>query len=110
MDYKSLKPILKTKKNPQVKDPIRYPNVINGFENQSKRDFSKSLESESWPINNTTSCLYGILHWVPSYFLIRIFPIFTAPGDKNIDCGPIRGFNTKSGASLGAPLASQIVP
>lgn len=44
-ELKNIRPILK-KKDPQVKDPIRFPNVILGFENQSKKDFSESLKIE----------------------------------------------------------------
>lgn len=52
IEYKNLKPILK-KKNPQVKDPVRFPNVINSFENQSKRDFASSLELELKQLHKT---------------------------------------------------------
>lgn len=37
-----LKPILKPK-NPKVIDPPRYPNVINGFESQAKKNFASTL-------------------------------------------------------------------
>jgi len=53
MNVKSVRPILKTKKNPKVKDPMRYPNVITGFENQSKRDFGYSLELELKQLQKT---------------------------------------------------------
>ena len=43
MDGNKLKPILKPK-NPKVIDPPRYPNVINGFENQAKRNFALTLQ------------------------------------------------------------------
>ena len=36
---------LQPKKHPIVKDPPRYPKVINGYENIAKRFFHKSLES-----------------------------------------------------------------
>lgn len=45
MNYKKLKPVLNPK-NRKAKDPVRYPKVINGYENKSKRDFTKSLELE----------------------------------------------------------------
>lgn len=44
-ELKNIRPILK-KKDTQVKDPVRFPNVINKFENQSKKDFSESLKIE----------------------------------------------------------------
>jgi len=44
-DLKGIRPILK-KKDPQVKDPVRFPKVILGYENKSKIDFAKSLELE----------------------------------------------------------------
>ena len=44
-ELKNIKPILK-KKDPIMRDPVRFPNCINGFENQSKRDFSQSLSLE----------------------------------------------------------------
>lgn len=44
-ELKNIRPILK-KKNPIMRDPVRFPNVINGFENQSKKDFSESLKIE----------------------------------------------------------------
>lgn len=43
LDGKKLKPILKPK-NPKVIDPPRYPNIINGFENQTKRNFTLILQ------------------------------------------------------------------
>ena len=46
MDFKNIKPILQTKKR-IVKDPIRYPNVISSFEEQSKRDFTAYLQMET---------------------------------------------------------------
>lgn len=45
-ELKGIKPILKTKKEAKVKDPIRFPKVISGFEDQSKRDFAISLRLE----------------------------------------------------------------
>lgn len=44
-ELKNIRPILK-KKDPIMRDPVRFPNVINGFENQSKKDFSESLNIE----------------------------------------------------------------
>lgn len=44
-ELKNTRPILK-KKDPIMRDPVRFPNVINGFENQSKKDFSESLNIE----------------------------------------------------------------
>jgi hypothetical protein len=44
-ELKNIRPILK-KKDPIMRDPVRFPLVINGFENQSKKDFSESLKIE----------------------------------------------------------------
>ena len=43
IDVKTLKPVLKPK-NPKVTDPPRYPNVINGFENTAKRNYTFTLQ------------------------------------------------------------------
>lgn len=45
IDIKNIKPILNPKDR-RAKDPIRFPKVINGYEQQSKRDFHKSLTIE----------------------------------------------------------------
>lgn len=45
-DLKGIRPILQTKKNPTVKDPVRFPKVIDEYENKSKRDFANSLSLE----------------------------------------------------------------
>lgn len=39
IDVKSIKPVLKPKSG-KVKDPPRYPKVINGYENKMKRSFA----------------------------------------------------------------------
>lgn len=44
-ELKNIRPILK-KKDPIMRDPVRFPRVINTFENQSKKDFSESLKIE----------------------------------------------------------------
>ena len=44
-ELKNIRPILK-KKDPQIKDPVRFPRVINVFERQSKEDFYESLNIE----------------------------------------------------------------
>ena len=41
--FKDLKPILQSKKNPKVTDPIRFPNVVNGYENEFKRNYAEEL-------------------------------------------------------------------
>jgi len=38
-----LRPILRPK-NSKVTDPPRYPKVINGFENQAKRNYTLTLQ------------------------------------------------------------------
>ena len=43
MNFKTLK-LASVKRN--VKDPVRYPKVINHYEDESKRDFKKSLQLE----------------------------------------------------------------
>lgn len=45
IDFKNIKPILQPKKR-VAKDPVRFPKVINGFENKSKRDFNNYLNME----------------------------------------------------------------
>lgn len=44
IDVKSLRPILQPKKKPEVKDPPRYPNVINAYEDEAKRSFTAMLQ------------------------------------------------------------------
>ena len=44
-ELKNIRPILK-KKDPIMRDPVRFPHVINTFERQSKEDFSESLKIE----------------------------------------------------------------
>jgi len=44
-ELKNIRPILK-KKESRVTDPVRFPLVINGYEDQSKRDFAKSMSIE----------------------------------------------------------------
>ena len=44
-ELKNIRPILK-KKDPQVKDPVRFPKIISIYENHSKKDFSESLKIE----------------------------------------------------------------
>ena len=51
MDFKKIKPILQTKKKPKVTDPVRFPRVINNYEDQSKRDFAKSIHLEGMQLN-----------------------------------------------------------
>lgn len=41
--FDRVKTMLKTKKNPQVTDPVRYPKVINGYEDSIKRQFAVNL-------------------------------------------------------------------
>ena len=43
MDFKNLKPILQSKKKPQVTDPVRYPNVVNGYEDEFKKNYAEDL-------------------------------------------------------------------
>lgn len=42
IDIKTVRPIVK-KKRTGVKDPVRFPDVINGYENESKRIFNEEL-------------------------------------------------------------------
>ena len=42
VDIKTVKPVVK-KERAGVKDPVRFPDVINGYENESKRLFSEEL-------------------------------------------------------------------
>lgn len=42
IDIKTVRPVLK-KERAGVKDPVRFPNVINGYENESKRIFNEEL-------------------------------------------------------------------
>jgi hypothetical protein len=42
VDIKTVKPVVK-KERAGVKDPVRFPNVINGYENESKRLFNDEL-------------------------------------------------------------------
>ena len=42
IDIKTVKPIVK-KESAGVKDPVRFPDVINGYENESKRLFNEEL-------------------------------------------------------------------
>lgn len=42
IDIKTVKPVVK-KERAGVKDPVRFPNVINGYENESKRVFNEEL-------------------------------------------------------------------
>ena len=44
-ELKNIRPILK-KKDPIMRDPVRFPRVINIFERQSKEDFYESLNIE----------------------------------------------------------------
>jgi hypothetical protein len=41
IDFKKLKPV------PKMQDPIRYPKVTGKIEEESKRDFTRSLSLES---------------------------------------------------------------
>ena len=41
---KNIRPVLQSKKNPKVTDPIRYPAVIEPLENQAKREYADILE------------------------------------------------------------------
>lgn len=42
IDIKTVRPIVK-KERAGVKDPVRFPDVINGYENESKRIFNEEL-------------------------------------------------------------------
>ena len=42
IDIKTVRPIVK-KERTGVKDPVRFPDVINGYENESKRIFNEEL-------------------------------------------------------------------
>lgn len=42
IDIKTVRPVVK-KERAGVKDPVRFPNVINGYENESKRLFNEEL-------------------------------------------------------------------
>lgn len=42
IDIKTVKPVVK-KERAGVKDPVRFPDVINGYENESKRIFNEEL-------------------------------------------------------------------
>lgn len=42
IDIKTVKPVVK-KERTGVKDPVRFPDVINGYENESKRIFNEEL-------------------------------------------------------------------
>lgn len=42
IDIKTVRPVVK-KERAGVKDPVRFPNVINGYENESKRLFNDEL-------------------------------------------------------------------
>lgn len=42
IDIKTVRPIVK-KERAGVKDPVRFPDVINGYENESKRLFNEEL-------------------------------------------------------------------
>ena len=42
IDIKTVKPVVK-KERVGVKDPVRFPDVINGYENESKRIFNEEL-------------------------------------------------------------------
>ena len=44
IDTPTLRPIIQSKKNPKVKDPVRYPNIIDPLENLAKREYSEILE------------------------------------------------------------------
>lgn len=46
------------KVNREVKDPPRFPDVINGYENKSKADFKKSLQLE---VNQLGIKLFGLI-------------------------------------------------
>lgn len=42
IDIKTVRPVVK-KEKAGVKDPVRFPDVINGYENESKRLFNEEL-------------------------------------------------------------------
>ena len=42
IDIKTVRPVVK-KERAGVKDPVRFPNVINGYENESKKLFNEEL-------------------------------------------------------------------
>lgn len=42
VDIKTVKPVVK-KERAGVKDPVRFPDVINGYENESKKIFNEEL-------------------------------------------------------------------
>lgn len=42
IDIRTVRPVVK-KERAGVKDPVRFPNVINGYENESKRIFNEEL-------------------------------------------------------------------
>lgn len=42
IDIKTVRPVVK-KEKAGVKDPVRFPDVINGYENESKRIFNEEL-------------------------------------------------------------------
>lgn len=42
IDIRTVKPVVK-KERAGVKDPVRFPAVINGYENESKRIFNEEL-------------------------------------------------------------------
>lgn len=42
IDIKTVKPVVK-KERAGAKDPVRFPDVINGYENESKRIFNEEL-------------------------------------------------------------------
>ena len=42
IDIKTARPVVK-KERAGVKDPVRFPDVINGYENESKRIFNEEL-------------------------------------------------------------------
>ena len=43
MNFNNLKPILQSKKKPVVTDPVRFPNVVNGYEYEFKRNYAEEL-------------------------------------------------------------------
>lgn len=42
IDIKTVRPVVR-KERAGVKDPVRFPDVINGYENESKRIFNEEL-------------------------------------------------------------------
>lgn len=42
IDIRTVRPVVK-KERAGVKDPVRFPDVINGYENESKRLFNEEL-------------------------------------------------------------------